>query len=115
MKKLMYSPDALEKLQIMKQDIADRHGAEIARKVIMKITKAIQGLQQFENKGQSVESVTGISCDFRFLYVQYNYVFYRIQNDTIWILDIYHEREDFMWKLFGIRTTLKETEDYWEE
>lgn len=28
MKKLMYAPDALEKLQIMKQDITDRHGAE---------------------------------------------------------------------------------------
>ena len=39
MEKLMYAPDALEKLQIMKQDIADRHGAEIARKVIMKIKR----------------------------------------------------------------------------
>lgn len=36
-------------------------------------------------------------------------------DDSIYIVDIFHEREDFMWKLFGIRTTSQKTEDYWNE
>ena len=32
---------------------------------------------------------------------------------NIRIINIYHEREDFMWLLFGIDTTPQETIDYW--
>lgn len=49
------------------------------------------------------------------LYVQHNYVFYRIEDTVVRITDIYNEREDFMWKLFRIRTTTQETSDYWDE
>ena len=49
------------------------------------------------------------------LYVQHNYAFYRIEEDAVRITDIFHEREDFMWKLFGVKTTTQETEDYWGE
>ena len=49
------------------------------------------------------------------LYVQHNYVFYHIEDTVVRIIDIYNEREDFMWKLFSIRTTTQETDDYWDE
>ena len=49
------------------------------------------------------------------LYVQHNYVFYPIKADAIKITGIYNEKWDFMWKLFGIKTTTGETEDYREE
>lgn len=49
------------------------------------------------------------------LYVQYNYAFYRIEENVVRITDIFNKREDFMWKLFGIKTTTQETEDYWGE
>ncbi|MCM1528239.1 MAG: hypothetical protein NC091_13470, partial [Bacteroides sp.] len=65
--------------------------------------------------GVSVESVLGIPCDYRMLYVRHNYVFYQIETDTIKITDIYNEREDFMWKLFGIKTTTEEAENYWKD
>ena len=45
----------------------------------------------------------------------HNYVFYQIQADVIKIMDIYNEKEDFMWKLFGIKATAEEVENYWEE
>lgn len=83
MKKLQYSPNALEKLHEIKQDITVRYGAEKTKSVI--------------------------------LYVQHNYAFYRIEGDVVRITDIYNEREDFMWKLFGIQTTTQESEDYWCE
>lgn len=31
------------------------------------------------------------------------------------IINLYHEREDFMWQLFGIDTTPQETIDHWDE
>lgn len=115
MKKLKYSPDALEKLQEIKRDITTKFGAEAANTIIKKMTRSFRDLQQFEYKGPAVESVLGIPCDYRFLYVQHNYAFYRVEDDVVWIVDIYNEKEDFMWKLFGIRTTTQETEDYWGE
>ena len=31
------------------------------------------------------------------------------------IINLYHEKEDFMWQLFGIDTTPQDTIDYWDE
>lgn len=115
MKKLQYAPDALEKLHEIKQEITTRYGTEKAKSVIKEMTKAFRDIQQFESKGPSVENLIGIPCDYRMLYVQHNYAFYRIEGDVVQIIDIFNEREDFMWKLFGIKTTTQETEDYWGE
>ena len=79
------------------------------------MTKAFRDLQQFESKGSSVENLIGIPCDYRMLYVQHNYAFYWIEGDVVRVTDIYNEREDFMWKLFGIQTTTQESEGYWGE
>ena len=35
--------------------------------------------------------------------------------DTIRGLEIFDEREDFMYNLFGITTTTQDTDDYWDE
>ncbi len=111
MKKLKYSPDAREKLKQIKQYVTHEFGAGTANKVIKEMTKSLRDLQQFENKGVSVESVLGIPCDYRMLYIRHNYVFYQVEADVIKITDIYNEKEDFMWKLFGIKTTTGEAED----
>lgn len=115
MKKIKYSPNSITKLQNIKKEIINQFGQETARRVIKKITMSIRNLQQYENTGQSVESITGIPCDHRVFYAQHNYIFYRVDNDTIWITDIYNEKEDFMWSLFGIKTTTQETEEYWND
>lgn len=45
----------------------------------------------------------GIPSPYFLLHVEHNYVFYRIDGNIIYIVDIYNEREDFMWKMFGSR------------
>lgn len=115
MKRLQYSPDAIEKLHEIKQEITLKYGAGKAKSVIQEMTRTFRDLQQFENKGPSVENLIGIPCDYRMLYVQHNYAFYRIEGDVVRITDIFNEREDFMWKLFGIKSITQETEDYWGE
>ena len=41
--------------------------------------------------------------------------FYRIDDDCIRVINLYNEKEDFMWKLFRIDTTPQETIDYWDD
>jgi len=51
-----------------------------------------------------------------YIFVEHNYFFYRIKDkNTILILEMFHEKEDLMRKLFGIDTTSQETIDYWGE
>lgn len=57
MKKLLYSPDAIEKMHKIKQDISIRYGAKKAKAVIQEMTKSFRDLQQFKDKGSSVEIV----------------------------------------------------------
>lgn len=73
--KLKYSPDAIEKLYEIKKDITVKYGAKTAKVMIAKMTKFFRDLQKFENKGLSVESVRGIPCEYRLLYVQHNDAF----------------------------------------
>ena len=42
-------------------------------------------------------------------------MFYRIDEEIIYISDIYNECEDFMWKMFGIKLRTQESIDYWGE
>ena len=70
-----------------------------------KIVNSLQDLQVFDNKGSSVEKVIGIVCDYRMLYVQHNYVFYTVTKDKVIIVDIYNEKEDFMWQMAASHCT----------
>ena len=56
-----------------------------------------------------------VVSDYRYIFVSKNYVFYRIEEKYIRIIKLYHEKEDFMWQLFGVDTTPQETIDYWNE
>ena len=104
-----YSLIARDKLKNLRKDLTARFGAEVSRKMVKKITEAARGLGIFEEKGISVSSIYDIECDYRYLYVGHNYLFYRIEPEQIIIVDVFDEREDFMWKLFGINTTSQET------
>lgn len=63
--------------------------------------------------GIAVSAMYNIECDYRYLYVSHNYVFYRIESEKIIIVEMFDEREDFMYKLFGISTRTQESIDYW--
>ena len=40
-------------------------------------------------------------------------IFYRIESEKIIIVEMFDERKDFMYKLFGISTRTQESIDYW--
>ena len=115
MKRLEYSQIARRKLKALRIRLTSEYGSAVSSKIIKQITSAARGLETFEEKGISISSIYGIKCDYRYLYIAHNYLFYRIENDKVIVAEIFDEREDFMYKLFGITTTSQDSIDYWDE
>ena len=95
--------------------ISQEYGSDSAKKIVKSITDAIRGLCDYEEKGPEVSKMFDVVSDYRYIFVSKNYVFYRIEEKYIRIINLYHEKEDFMWQLFGVDTTPQETIDYWNE
>lgn len=115
MKKIEYSQIVRRKLKILKWRLTCEFGSEVSRKTLKQITDAARSLENFAEKGASVAAMYNIDCDYRYLCVGHNYLFYRIEIDKIVIVEIFDNKEDFMYKLFGISTTSQESLDYWDE
>jgi len=113
--KLKYSPDASDKLRELNKQIAANYGKPVATKIVSKIMGEIRDLQNNPEKGPSVEAMLGIPTPYRFLHVEKNYAFYRIENGTIYVTDIYNEREDFMWRMFHVNLRTQDSIDFWGE
>ncbi|WP_300657046.1 type II toxin-antitoxin system RelE/ParE family toxin [uncultured Acetatifactor sp.] len=116
MVRLEYSQIVRKKLKNLKNELREDYGEERAKKIMGKITKGIRWLEAFPQSGIRVSALYDIECDYSYIFVEHNYFFYRIKDkNTILILEMFHEKEDFMRKLFGIDTTSQETIDYWGE
>ncbi len=113
--KLKYSPDASDKLRELNKQITANYGKPVATKIVSKIMGEIRDLQNNPEKGPSVEAMLGISTPYRFLHVEQNYAFYRIENGTIYVTDIYNEREDFMRRMFRVNLRTQDSIDFWGE
>ena len=108
MKKIEYSQNVRSKLKELKIKLTENFGADAAKRSLKKITDAVRGLEIFEEKGIAVSAMYDIDCDYRYLYVAHNYIFYRIEKSRIVIVEMFDDREDFMYKLFGIITVEQE-------
>jgi plasmid stabilization system protein ParE len=113
--KLRYSPDASDKLKELNKQITATNGKAVANRIMSKIMDDIRGLQDDPEKGASVEAMLGIPTLYRFLHVEHNYAFYRVESDTVYVTDIYNEREDFMWRMFRVNLRTQESIDFWGE
>ena len=100
----------------LRTELTQNYGEHNSKKIMQNITKGIRQLEIFPQSGTRISSQYDIKCDYSYIFVEHNYFFYRIKNkNTILILEMFHEKEDFMRKLFGIVTTSQETIDYWAE
>ena len=113
--KLKYSPDTSDKLKELNKQITATNGKTVATGIVSKIMGDIRGLRDNPEKGPSVEAMLGIPTPYRFLRVEHNYVFYRVENDTIYVTDIYNERENFMWRMFRVNLRTQDSIEFWGE
>ena len=114
-KKIAYSAIALSKRKAIKREIKAKHGQAIADRVSDHISKALSELKKYPEIGTSMREQYDLDCDYYMFFVEHNYFIYRIMDDMIMILEIFNEKEDFMYQLFGIVTTSQDTIDYWGE
>lgn len=105
--KIKYSPDAREQLKQIKRIAGDRSTG--------RILKAINRLADNPWMCPTIEKMLGVPSPYHFFHIEQNYVFYRIDKENVFVTAIYNEREDFMWKMFGIRLRTQESIDYWGE
>ena len=102
MRKIQYTPDAANKLRLLKENITLQYGPQKANKILRNITNSINLLSFNEFLGPSVEKMFGIPTNYRYIFTSKNYIFYTIDTNHIHIINIYNEKEDFIWPLFGL-------------
>lgn len=115
MKKVEYSQIVRNKLKKLKEQLVDKFGTKVAKKNIDKILQNVESLAEFEEMGVLLSSIYNIECDYRILHTQRNYLIYRVELEKVIIVEMFDERENFMYKLFGIQTLLKDDTDYWDD
>ena len=100
---LYFTPQAEKDLVNIRESILEKfYDEELAKRVLRQITQSIRRLQTFPYSGQELSTITGIQNEYRVLFCQKNYVFYRVENDFLRIIRILNEKQDYMRILFGI-------------
>lgn len=115
MRKIMYAPRALEDLRGIKTYISVNFGRDKAKDCVRELTKTVRQLERFPEEGQRLEELLDYPTVFYYLFVKPNYIFYRIEEDTVRIIRILNEKQDFLQILFGISSISGEGEEYWED
>ena len=108
---LKYTPKAKEDLlRIRESIIEDFEDEEISKKVLREITKTARNLTAFPYMGKKVSEFTDVFTKYRVIFCKKNYIFYRIEDDTILVIRILNEKQDYMQILFGI-SEVEEADD----
>ena len=100
---LYYTPKARNDLLQIKESIIEKFDDEdLAKKILRKMTETVRQLITFPYLGQELSGITGIYTDYRCLFCEKNYVFYRIEADRVCVLRVLNETQDYMRVLFGV-------------
>lgn len=113
MPKLTYTPKALDDLQRIKVYVTQQFDEGRAKACVEEITSTAKQLEMFPEEGSCLENLIEYPTDYHYLIVKPNYVFYRVEGDTIRVIRILNEKQDFLQILFGISSISEEGEDYW--
>ena len=79
------------------------------------IMSALDNMAYFSLDGTSIREQYGIDCDYRYIYTHKNYFIFTKTQTQVNILDMFNEKEDFIFKLFGVSMRSKDSIDYWGE
>jgi plasmid stabilization system protein ParE len=113
--KVEYSQIVRKKMKVLKKYLTDSFGENNAKKGIKQITSSIKKLGNHPDMGIDLSGMFGVDTDYKYLYVNHNYMFYYVEEDKVIVAEMFDEREDFMYKLFGISSESEESVDYWGE
>ena len=115
MKKLEYSPIVRNKLRDLKKWLTEQFDDVTAKRILSEMTSDADILKNHDKAGTSIKAMYDIDTDYWYLFTHQHYLVYRIEPKKVIIVQMFHEREDFMMKLFGISGRTQESIDYWGE
>lgn len=99
---IYYTPRARNDLVNIKESVIENFDDEnLAIEVLKKIIKVVRQLVMFPYLGQELSGITGIYTEYRCLFCEKNYVFYRVEENRICVIRILNEKLDYMRILFG--------------
>jgi hypothetical protein len=116
--RLEFSQIVEEKLALLRMKLVEICGEKIGKQRLAKIMSGIGKLELFPFAGIPISVVYDVEPKFEKYYMIYigkNYFLYYIEDDVVYIVEMYDEREDMAGKFFGIHTITQETIDYWKE
>ena len=115
MNKVVYSQLVKRKMVALKNYLTEMYDLKTAIEVIKGITIDVDRLEQFEESGTNISEMYDIDTDYWYVFSHQHYIIYRIVPGTVIVVQMFHEKEDFMMKLFGESGRTQESIDYWGE
>ncbi len=115
MVKLEYSPIVREKMKGLKKWLIDHFDEATAKKVLTGITSETDHLIDNPMIGTNIAEMYELDTEYWYIFTHQHYLIYRIAPNKVVVVQMFHEREDFMMKLFGISGRTQESIDYWGE
>lgn len=102
MNKMKISPEARNDLVDIKNYISEElYSPQAAINLVAKITKRMRGLLEYPGIGVSLSAVIDIQTDYRFLVCDNYLIFYRYEDDVVYVIRILYGRRDYMRVLFN--------------
>ncbi len=115
MARLEYSPLVREKMKELKKLLIDHYDEATAKKILSGMTSDADRLMDNPRIGTNIATMYDVDTEYWYLFTHQHYFIYRIAPKKVIIVQMFHEREDFMMKLFGISGRTPESIDYWGE
>ena len=100
--KIKLSPKAIEDLQEIKSYIEnDLQNPLAAKNTLNKIISTYEDLSLFPESGIPVRKYVSFATDYRFVLANNYSIFYRIENNTVFVIRILYSKRDFLSILFS--------------
>ena len=115
MRSITLTPEALNDIEGIKEHIAAEFGTKSADKITKAIFNDIRRLAKYPNTDIKLFERFGIKTDYKCIYSNKNYMFYRLEGDIVRIIRVLNEKRDFLYVLLGIRMRSDESEEFWGE
>ena len=115
MARLEYSPLVRNKMKTLKRWLIEHFDENTAGKVLTGITSDADHLIDNPRIGTNIAETYDLDTEYWYLFTHQHYLIYRIEPEKVIVVQMFHEREDFMMKLFGISGRTQESIDYWGE
>lgn len=101
MYKVQFSPLAKEDLMKIKVYLEEEFDVKVASEKIKQLLLSIKRFEAFPLMGRPLFNVIDIPTDYMYFVVDKNYVFYRLEQETVKIIRIIDTRRDYINVLFG--------------